>query len=274
LRGAWSALEGAVYSILPTARSVVDLMFQSVGKDADPNYDLRSELIGNLGDDVIFVEQRPATNSLAALNRAPSLILIGSKAPEKVAGALRKLAVFLPPPMNALRSRDVSGHTIYSLELPEQAGADSAGARQFNFGAGGGYLAMSGDMALLEGFLRGSSPGGDPLSAVEGLNAAAMKVGGLGNGWFGYENDQAVARSIIETLRTDSATLEGMLAMTPAGESLGKSGGLKAWADFELLPSFEQIAGYFHYSVYGLDLRAEDFRYRMYSPTPPEMRRP
>jgi hypothetical protein len=109
---------------------------------------------------------------------------------------------------------------------------------------------------------------------VEGLNEAAMKVGGLGNGWFGYENDQAVAQNIIDTLRTDSATLERMLALTPAGEALGNSGGLKAWADFALLPPFEQIAEYFHYSVYGLDLRAADFRYRMFSPTPPELRRP
>ena len=139
----------------------------------------------------------------------------------------------------------------------------------FNFGAGSGYLALSGDFALLEEFLRGSEPQGKPLSELDGLRAAAAQVGGMDTGWFGYENDRAVAQSMIEALKRDAGSIEGMLAFTPAGEALEKSGGLKAWADFSLLPPFEQIAGYFHFTVYGLDLGAEDFSYRMFSPTPP-----
>jgi hypothetical protein len=271
LRSAWAALEGSVYSILPTARSVVELMFQSVGKDKDPNYDLRSELIGNLGDDVVFVEHRPANNSLAALNAAPSLILIGSKSPEKVAGAIKTLSALLPSPMSALREREVAGRPIYSMEVPQAPGGGQ-GTRTFSFGAGADYLAMSGDIALLESFLRGTGSSDHPLAKVEGLDEAAAKVGGMSNGWFGYENDRVMAQAVIEALRQDPGTIEQMLALTPVGEALSKSGGLKAWTDFTLLPPFEEIARYFHFSVYGLNLRAEDFNYRMFSPTPPGLR--
>jgi hypothetical protein len=270
---AWAALEAAVYSILPTARSVVDLMFQSVGKDQDPNYDLRRELIGNLGDDIIFLEQPPVTNTLAALSSAPSLILIGSKSPEKVAGALRTLAGLLPPPMNVLRQREVSGRSVYSLALPQEPGTGSDDAtRWFSFGAGADYVALSGDVELLEGYLRGADSDGKPLAGIAGLNEAASKVGGMNSGWFGYENDRAMAQSIIDALRQDSASIESVLSLTPAGEALEKSGGLTAWTDFSLLPPFERISKYFHFSVYGLDLRDEDFGYRMFSPTPPGLR--
>jgi hypothetical protein len=273
LQGTWAALEGAVYSVLPTARSVVELMFQSVGKDTDPDYDLRRELIGNLGDDVVLLDIRPVTNNLEALPTGPSLVLVGAKSPEKIASALKTLAALFPPPMNALRQRQVAGHTVYSVELPQEPGDSGAAAPPvFSFGAWTNYLAMSGDLALLERFLQGSALTGNPLSAVAGLEEAATMVGGMTNGWFGYENDQAMAQSIIDTLRQESAAIEQMLALTPAGEDLEKSGGLRAWVDFTLLPPFAQISKYFHYSVYGLDWETEGFSYRMFSPTPPGLR--
>ncbi len=273
LREAWQALEDTVYAILPTARGVVDLMFQSVGKDQDPNYDLRKELIGNLGDDVMVIEQPPTTNSLAGLSEAPSLYLIGSPAPAKVAGALKTLAGLLPPPMNNLRQRDVDGHTVYSLALPEGSEATpGAPKRWLSFGAAADYLALSVNAGVLESYLRTESPGDKPLAAIDGLKAAAAKVGGTGNGWFGYENDRIMAKAILEALKENSSTLDHILSATPAGAALAKSGGLKAWADFSLLPPFEPIAGYFHFSVTGLEQRAEDFSYRMFSPTPPGLR--
>jgi hypothetical protein len=209
---AWAALESAVYSVLPTARSVVDLMLQSVGKDEDPNYDLRSELFGNLGNDIMLMEQQPLTNSLEELSAPPTLVLIGSRSPRKVAEALRKLAALLPPPMNALRQREAPGSTIYSMALPQEADAGDGGTKWFSFAAGTNYVAMSGDTRLLEGFLRGTEPGTKPLSSIEGLSEAAKVVGGMENGWFGYENDRAVAKSVIEALRQDPDSIEQFLA--------------------------------------------------------------
>ena len=273
LAKSWEALEGAVYAILPTARGVVDLMFQSVGKDQDPNYDLRAELIGNLGDDVILLEQRPATNTLAALSSAPSLVLVGAKSPEKVAAALRTVAALLPPPMNELRQREVAGHRIYSLALPpDSEDGSEESKRWFNFGAGASYLAFSGDAELLEGYLRGAGSADEPLAATEGLVEAANAVGGLNSGFFGYENDRAMAQASIEALKKDPAALDRILALTPVGEVLGRDDGISDWFDFALLPNFEQVARYFHFSVYGLNLRAEDFSYLMFSPTPPGLR--
>jgi hypothetical protein len=270
LPGAWAALEDAVYSVLPTARSVVDLMLQSVGKDQDPNYDLRRELFGNLGNDVIVMEHQPTTNGVEDASAARTLVLIGSRSPRKVADAMKQLTSLLPPPMNALRQREALGTTIYSMALPQEPGTTGgAPTKWFSFAAGTNYLAMSGDTRLLERFLSGTEPGAKPLSGIEGLAEAAEAVGGMESGWFGYEADRAVAESIIESWRQDPGTVERLLSLTPAGDAIGTSGGLKAWADFTLLPPFEQIARYFHFTVYGLDLGPDDFAYRFFSPVPP-----
>jgi hypothetical protein len=271
---AWGTFEDVVFSILPTARGVVDMMLQSVGKDKDPNFDLRRELFGNLGDDVIVVEKAPDTNTLATLGSPPSLILLGSPAPDKVAGALKALTSLLPPPLSDLEEREVDGHRVYGLRFP-QTGGDGGVPPVLGFAAGRGYLAISMEPEMLEGFVRGKPDGGALLRELPGLSVAAGKVGGMGNGFFGYENDRLTARATMEALRNDAGLLEQLLAMTPAGEHLDGEEGrrLKDWLDFSLLPSFDQVEKYFHFTVYGIEVGPEAVRYNVFSPTPPGLAR-
>jgi len=53
LQKAWNTLESTLTEAIPQASSVVKMMMDSAGKDKDPNFDLRKQLIANLGDDII-----------------------------------------------------------------------------------------------------------------------------------------------------------------------------------------------------------------------------
>ena len=139
----------------------------------------------------------------------------------------------------------------------------------------GGYVAISTDDAMLEGYLRSSEHSGKSLRETVGLAEAAQKLGGMGSGLFGYENASETVRVAIEALKNDSGSLERMLTMTPFGPKLKKKegDGLKDWLDFSLLPSFDRIAKYFYFTVYAGSVNADGLSYKMYSPTPPQLRK-
>ena len=50
----------------------------ATAQQKDPNFDVRKNLIGNLGDDWISYQKAPAGNTLADLNTAPSLFLFAA----------------------------------------------------------------------------------------------------------------------------------------------------------------------------------------------------
>ena len=58
--------------------SVIKLVVDNAGKEKDPNFDLRKQLIANLGDDVISYQKTPRQTTLADLSSPPSLFLISS----------------------------------------------------------------------------------------------------------------------------------------------------------------------------------------------------
>lgn len=269
LSQAWNTFEEVVFTVLPTARGIVDMMFFSVGKDQDPNFDLRRELFGNLGDDLIVMERTPAEHSLASLGSPPTLILLGSPAPDRMATALKALAGLLPPPLNQLEETMVDGRRIYGLRL-SAAGNSPEPTPTLGFVGGDGYLAISMEKDLLMDFAR-SKPGEvDRLRDLPGLGEAAVQVGGVSNGLFGYENDRLTARTMVEALRNDAGLIEQMLGMTPFGQHLDGSEGrqMRDWVDFSLLPSFDRIERHFGFSVYGVSVRPEGVSYRMFTPPP------
>jgi len=53
----------------------------------------------------------------------------------------------------------------------------------------------------------------------------------------------------------------------------GKGNGLKDWLDFSLLPPFDKIAKYFHFTVYGGRLTPDGYSYQIFSPTPPQFKK-
>ncbi|HKS37533.1 MAG TPA: hypothetical protein VJW76_10115 [Verrucomicrobiae bacterium] len=274
---AWNTLEGMLVEISPQFGGVFKLMFENVGKDKDPNFDMRRELVGNLGDDLITFQKSPRGNTFAELNSPPSLYLIGSPNSDKLAGALKMLTSLLPPALSNVKEREFLGRKIYSLSLPPTPSPDGSSTiqRTLSYAASGGYIALSTDDAILETYLRSSENTGKTLRESPGLAEAAEKIGGMNTGLFGYENSSETMRVMLETLKNDSGNLEKMLAVTPLGPKLsGKDGGgLKAWLDFSLLPSFDKIAKYFYFTVYSGSVTPEGLSYKMFSPTPPQLKK-
>jgi len=277
LQKAWNTLENAVTEISPQMGGGLKLIMETAGKDKDPNFDLKKELIGNLGDDLITYQKNPRTNTLADLNSPPSLFLLGSPNAEKLAAALKTITSLLPPQLTSLKEREFLGRKIYSLALPPTPNLDGSMGPQRNlsYAAGGGYLALSMDDAMLENYLRGSENTGKTLRDTAGLSDAAQRVGGMSTGLFGYQNASETMRVMLEVLKNDSGSLEKILAMTPLGPKLnGQDGkGMKDWLDFSLLPSFDKIAKYFYFTVYSGSVNADGLSYKIFSPTPPQLKK-
>ena len=274
---AWAALENMLMQISPQMAGGVKFIMDSAGKDKDPNFDLKRELIGNLGDDIISYQKKPRGNTFDDLNSPPSLYLLGSANAEKVVTALKSLASLLTGTGSSPKEREFLGRKICTVTLPSMPKSDgSAGApRNLSYAAGAGYVAMSTDEAMLENFLRSSESTGKALRETAGLADAAQKIGGMNTGLFGYENASESMRVMLETLKNDSSSLEKMLAMMPLAPRLsGKDGkGLKEWLDFSLLPSFDQISKYFYFAVYAGSANADGLSYKAFSPTPPQLKK-
>ncbi len=76
----WAALEKMLGEISPMAVAGLNAaigMANANAQQKDPDFDLRKNLIGNLGDDFINYQKAPTGTALADLNNAPSLYLIG-----------------------------------------------------------------------------------------------------------------------------------------------------------------------------------------------------
>ncbi len=274
---AWAALETMLMQISPQMAGGIKFIMDSAGKDKDPNFDLKRELIGNLGDDIISYQRKPRGNTFADLNSPPSLYLLGSPNAEKVVAALKSLASLLTGAGNAPKEREFLGRKIYAISLPSLPTSDGSAAapRNLSYAAGSGYVAMSTDEAMLESFLRSSEGSGKALRDTAGLADAAQKIGGMNTGLFGYENASESVRVMLEVLKNDSSTLEKMLGMMALAPRLsGKDGkGLKDWFDFSLLPPFDQISKYFYFTVYAGSANADGLSYKLFSPTPPQLKK-
>ena len=272
---AWNTLENMLMDISPRMAGGLKLIVDTAGKDKDPDFDLRKELIGNLGDDIITFQKIPRSNTLSGLSSPPSIFLLGSSNAEKLAAALKTIASLLPPQLTNIKERELLGRKVYSLAMPGANPDGSLSQRNFSYTASGGYLAMSTDDALLETYLRSSDNTGKALRDSAGLNDAAQKIGGMSTGLFGYENTSETLRVTLEALKNDSGMLEKMLALAPfAARFNGNDGkGLKDWLDFSLLPPFEQIAKYFYFTVYSGSANADGLNYKLFSPTPPALRK-
>ena len=273
---AWNTLESMLSEISPQMGGGMKLILETAGKDKDPNFDLRKELIGNLGDDFISYQKNPRSNTLAALSSPPSLFLFGSPNAEKLAAALKTVTSLLPPQLTNIKERELLGRKVYSLTLPGGPSPDgSSSQRSLSYTASGGYVAMSTDDAILESYLRSGDSTGKTLRDAAGLADAAQKIGGLSTGLFGYENTSETMRVTLDALKNDSGSLEKLLALMPfTARFEGKEGkGLKEWVDFSLLPSFDRIAKYFYFTIYSGGANADGMSYKIFSPTPPLLKK-
>jgi hypothetical protein len=252
----------------------------SNGNDAmrvnDPNYDIRKNLFGNLGDDFISYEKLPRDESDGAKAAPPSLLLIGSPNPDQLAAALKGLLVILTPEGGNPQSREFLGRKIFSVKLPAlPMGGKSTGGRSLNYTASAGYVAFSTDAGILEEFLRSSDGQGKPLRDLPGLAEAATRVGGQSTGWFSYENQSETMRLLFEALRA-SAGATNQAPPSVLGSAIPFASPEKQfrdWFDFSLLPPFDKVAKYFGFGVYAGSANVDGLTFRFFSPTPPQLKK-
>ncbi len=277
LQKSWAALESMIVDLNPQWAGVIKLIVDNAGKDKDPSFDLRKNLIANLGDDIISYQKPPRKQTIAAMASPPRLLLVSSPKAEQLAAALKALATsLLPPATTKLKEREFLGRKVYTLNLPADRGELAAGKGDttVSFAGSGGYVALSTDPAMLDEFLRNNTD--KPLRDVPGLAAAADKVGGMGTGLFGYENQREGWRVTLETLKKESGTVASLFGASPLAGRLGMNEDtkkFKEWCDFSLLPPFDQIAKYFHFTVMSGSVTPEGVNFNLFAPVPPQLKK-
>jgi hypothetical protein len=253
-------------------------MVDLAGKDKDPNFDLRKSLIANLGDDIISYQKAPRSQSFEDLSSPPTLFLFGSPKAEQLASSIRAISAFMPQAAK-IKEREFLGRKVYAMNLPStgQPGGKKRD-RVLSYAASGGYVVFSTDVATFEEYLRGNTP--SSLRDTPGLSEAAQKIGGMGTGLFGYENQAETMRATVETLKKESGTLAKMFgaALGPNAGAEGKEGEpkenkVKEWFDFALLPSFDRISKYFYITVWNGAITSEGLSFKVFGPTPPQLKK-
>ncbi len=271
----WATLENMLADINPQYSSVIKLVVDNAGKDKDANFDLRKNLIANLGDDVITFEKAPRKQTLADLSAPPSIVLIGSAKAEQLAASLKALGSLMPQQSGKVKEREFLGRKVYALSLPPSTvpGGGKPVEKTLHYAASGSYVAMSTDAAMLEEYLRGNTS--KSLRDTPGLAEAAQKIGGMGTGLFGFENQAESMRTTLETLKKESGSLANLFGNSPLAGRLGMNEDdkkFKEWFDFSLLPNFDKIAKYFTFTVWGGSVNSEGLNFKMFAPTPPQMK--
>jgi hypothetical protein len=281
LQKTFAGIEAMISQFDPNYGNIFKTMIDLAGKDKDQNFDLRQQLIGNLGDDIISYQKNPRKQTLQDLNSPPTLFLISSPKPEQLASAIKSVTSLLPQSMTSspkLKDREFLGRKVYTLGLPNMGGPAPGGKAKENpslhYSASGGYVVLSTDVAMLEEYLRGNTT--KALAETPGLREAAQKVGGMNTGMFGYENQRETTRAALETLKKESGTIANLLTGSAFADRLGldETGNkFKDWLDFSLLPPFDQIAKYFHISVWSGSITPEGFNFKVYAPVSPQVKK-
>jgi hypothetical protein len=281
---AWETVQKIISDISPQWLNGINFLIETANtaaKDKDPGFDIKKNLIGNLGDDLISYEKVPTGKSAAELRSPPSVVLLGSPNAESLAAALKSILVYSgQQPGVTPEEREFLGRKIYSVSLkglmmPLGAGSGPATPRTLNYAASGGYVAFSSEPALIEEYLRSSEGVRASLREKPGLAEAAQKVIGPRSSLFGYENQVETTRAMVEQLRKNAGPAAPSASSTAA--NLLPSGlnvpatvqSFKDLMDFSLLPSFDSIAKYFHFSVYGGSANVDGLSLKVFAPVPP-----
>src|ERR1019366_2974204 len=94
----WRLFESTLNQVNPSFTQFLNYALDLAGKAQDEKYDLRAELLANLGDDIITYGRNPVNTTLGDLREAPEIWLLGSPNPWKLAAAIKVAAGLLIPP--------------------------------------------------------------------------------------------------------------------------------------------------------------------------------
>jgi len=274
LQKGWSTVENMLIEISPQYAGFSKLILDTAGKDKDPNFDFRKQLLANLGDDVITYQKPPRSQSAADLSSPPSVTLIGARNAEQLAASLKAITSIFPPNLVKYNEREFLGRKVYSFTMPNAAAGNG---RPLNYAASGGYVAFSTDPAALEEYLRSGDGTIKPLREFAGLNDAVPGVGGTGNGYFAFENQKESARAVFENMKKDPKAVSSILGTGQLPAMLGGAGGdgkgVADWFDAGLLPSFDNVSRFFYFNVTAINVPPDAITFKVFSPTPPALRR-
>jgi hypothetical protein len=265
----WRLLESTLNEVSPKVTQLFNYVLDLAGKAKDEKYDLRSELLDNLGDDIINYERNPVNTTLGDLREAPEIMLIGSPSPYKLALAI-KVALGLITPADKITDREFLGRRIFSATLPV---SPQGGSRSYHFAASGGYVAITSDVEMLEEFLRSNDSDKPGLSRTPGLGEAAQKAGGgMSTGLFAFSNDKESTRVLLETLRKETISAPDLLGLLGLQMRMNKistveeASHFKEWCDFSLLPPADALTKYFNYSVWVGGFTSDGFTLNCFTP--------
>jgi hypothetical protein len=283
LQKTWAVLDKAFRDLSPDSANGLNFildMANTAARDKDPGFDIRKNLIGNLGDEIITYQKAPRGTTAEQLNSPPSLFLIGSPQAEQLVSALKSIFTFLNSEGGPPAEREFLGRKIFSLPKPTlpfmPAENTRAAPATLSYAASGGYIAFSTDLSMLEEFLRSNARDLKALRATPGLLEASQAVTGSGTGFLAFENQGETMRARFEQLRRGSAITNSVPAFNPMTAALGISLpelNFKQWVDFSLLPPFEKVARYFHFTVYGGSANMDGLSLKMFTPAPPGLNR-
>jgi hypothetical protein len=262
----WATLQTMLADISPAALSSLNVaidMANASAQQKDPDFDIRKNLIGNLGDDFIGYQKSPSGTALADLNNAPSLFLFAASNPDQAAVAIKNVAALMYGQQTAPEPRDFLGKKIYTVPLPNRSA--SVPARSLYFAASDGYVAIAKDSSILENYLRSGENPAEPLRETAGLADATQHVGGAGGGLFGYENQHDVMRTTFTALKAaaDEAGGQNLPSVFPKN--------LRDWVDFSLLPDYDMVSKYFYFSVFAGSTTADGISFKAFAPRPPQL---
>ncbi len=278
----WDALRKMVGNVSAQSLGGLDFLIDSAeanAREKNPDFDIKKDLFANLGDDFISWDKAPKSDSPAEMSMPPFIMLIGSPNPEKLQTALNALLA-VAGTGGAPKEREFLGKKIYSAPVPGLALALSGGAAvpggatpamNLNYTASGGYVAISPNPSMIEDFVRsGTTDAAKPLADLPGLAAAKQKISGPGTSYFSYQNDGEIARNYLRVVKTEAGAnaidtyFTLMMMMTGASPDSE----LKDWADFSLLPSYDQISKYFSFTVYSAGATPDGLVVKSYTPAP------
>ena len=279
----WATMMASLVEIFPTIVRSMDDTLNAVDaevKKTDEKFDLRRQVIDNLGDDIISFEKKPRGTEPGQVAQPPSLTMIGSKQPAEMVSAIKVVFGMLSPDYKP-SEREFLGRKIYSVTTMAGPQLDPTvpSLRKLHLSHSGGYVLVATDETVLEEFLRSSESQPKALRETPGLMEAAAKVTGPGTSVFGYENQLERQRAEFELLKqtlaapTPPAPASGM---TPIPESFGLAmpeASVKDWFDYSLLPPFEAIAKYYNFTVYGGGANVDGLTMKVFLPTPPALKK-
>lgn len=257
-KAAWKALDNALKQISPQISGIAQLTLESAGQVFDGNFNLQRDLANNLGDDFISYATAPAGTNLAQLGDAAKVQLVSSPNPQRLIGGWKAMEALMHMQSGALNFTERTGsggQKIVVSKLPTKGEE----RMMFQLTTTSNYLVIASTTEAMDAFLQGTTNG---LASAPGLSTVAGQSGGTTNGMFGFSNYAEEMRPTWETLRT----ARSLDTLVPAGAtSLEAIQAIETWADFKLLPPFEQIARYWTIGAVSGGSTPDGFRFRWFT---------